>query len=311
MTRPTSARPVLWLASFPKSGSTWLRFLLHHLFYGPPARSALLDVGLPSLHGDKESPEAAVARGGVVLTHKAADAHHARWPEGAGFIHLVRHPVDVVMSDTRFFVMTQLDGYLRSQGRRPDQVRTGDVRALANLFLTSVLQGQATPQRRELGVGTWGQHTESWLSRPGPGVRLRYEDLRRDPKVALRGLLNALHLPIPDARIDQAIAWCDVANMRKLQEREIREQVPGRFYDPAHAAGYKAGLRFVGPARVGDLVSLPAPVRQELGRRLGAQLSALGYTMSSENTVLERPSTMDTTDAIAPTVGLGVASPPR
>lgn len=311
MSRPPSARPLLWLASFPKSGSTWLRFLLHHLFYGPPARSALLDIGLPSLHGDKESPEAAVARGGVVLTHKSADAHHARWPEGAGFVHLVRHPVDVVMSDTRFFVMTQLDGYLRSQGRRSDQVRKGDVQVLANLFLTSVLQDRATPQRRELGVGTWGQHTHSWLQRPGPGLRVRYEDLRSQPKVELRRVLDALRLPIPDARLDQAVAACDVAAMRAMQEREISAKVPGRFYDPAHAAGYKAGLRFVGPARVGDLVSLPAPVRVKLRDRLGEQLAALGYAMSAEDAVLERPIGLDELAPLRDFPGLGVAAPPR
>ena len=305
------SRPVLWLASFPKSGSTWLRFLLHHLFYGPPARSALLDVGVPSLHGDKEAPDAAVARGGVVLTHKAADAHHDRWPAGGGFIHLVRHPVDVVMSDTRFFVMTQLDGYLRSQGRRPDELRKEDVQSLASLFLKSVLQGQATPQRRELGVGTWGQHTRSWLGRSGPGIRLRYEDLRAQPKAELRRLLDALQLPIPDARIDQAVAACDVANMRRMQEQEIREQVPGRFYDPAHAAGYKAGLRFVGPAKVGDLVSLPAALRHKLGERLAPLLDALGYQMSSDAPVLARPSSMDAVLPIPSEVGLGVAAPPR
>ncbi len=311
MSRSPSSRPLLWLASFPKSGSTWLRFLLHHLFYGPPARSALLDIGLPSLHGDKEPPESAVARGGVVLTHKSADAHYARWPEGAGFVHLVRHPVDVVMSDTRFFVMTQLDGYLKSKGRRPDQAQKHDVQALANLFLTSVLQGRATPQRRELGVGTWGQHTRSWLQRSGPGLRVRYEDLRSQPKVELRRVLDALQLPIPDAHLDRAIAACDVTAMRAMQEREIASKVPGRFYDPAHAAGYRAGLRFVGPARVGDLVSLPMAVRVKLGERLGDLIAELGYALSSEEAVLERPLGMNEVTQLSAGVGLGVARPPR
>ncbi|HCH65098.1 MAG TPA: hypothetical protein DFR83_20000, partial [Deltaproteobacteria bacterium] len=164
------SRPLVWLASFPKSGSTWLRFLLHHLFHGPPPTSAVLDVRMPSLHGDQEAPSDAVRRGGVVLTHKAAATHHARWPRGVATIHLVRHPIDVVMSDMRFFVMTQLQEWLRQHDRSNEAPAPEDVQALAQMFLTTVLQGRATPQRRELGVGTWDQHTQSWLDHSGTSI---------------------------------------------------------------------------------------------------------------------------------------------
>ena len=44
-----------WLAAFPKSGSTWLRFLLHHLLHGPPAVSRDVDRALPSIHDDERT----------------------------------------------------------------------------------------------------------------------------------------------------------------------------------------------------------------------------------------------------------------
>ncbi len=308
-------RPLLWLASFPKSGSTWLRFLLHHLFHGPPTTSAMLDIRLPSLHGDKEAPSAVLDRGGVVLTPKAAEAHLERWPPGEGVVHLVRHPIDVVMSDTRFFVMTQLQGWLAQQGRADQPPRPDDIQALAQMFLTTVLQGRATPQRRELGVGTWDHHTRSWLAHtrenPRPGLVLRYEDLRRTPRVELRRLLDTLGLPIPDARIDAAVAACDVQAMRAMQEREIARRIPGRFYDPAHAAGYKAGLRFVGPAKMADL-SLPSTVRATLATLYAEPMEALGYSLEDgAPPVGPMPEPLRAFRALPAGVGLQVAAPPR
>lgn len=304
-------RPLVWLASFPKSGSTWVRFLLHHLFHGLPPSSAALDHRLPSLHGDREAPAVAVGRGGVVLTHKAADAHHARWPSGVAAVHLVRHPIDVVMSDMRFFVMTQLAGYLAQDGRADQPPRPGDVQALAQLFLTSVVQGRATPQRRELGVGTWDHHTTTWLDHPHRGLLVRYEDLRTDPHGQLRRVLDALSLPLPEARIQSAVAACSVQAMRAMQEREIRDQVPGRFYDPAHAAGYKAGLRFVGPAKVADL-SLPEGIRATLARLYAAPMERLGYSLDPKMPPVGPLSpTLRGVRPIAPNVGLQVAIEPR
>lgn len=303
-------RPLIWLASFPKSGSTWLRFLLHHLFHGPPPTSAMLDVRLPSLHGDREAPSEAVRRGGVVLTHKATEPHHARWPAGVATIHLVRHPIDVVMSDMRFFVMTQLSGWLRQQGRADQPPRPEDVQTLAQMFLTTVIQGRATPQRRELGVGTWDQHTASWLAHPGPTIVLRYEDLRREPSVQLGRLLAFLGLPLPETRIAAAIAACDVTAMRAMQEREIAQRIPGRFYDPNHAAGYQAGLRFVGPAKMADL-SLPPAVRRALAERYAGPMSALGYHLEEgQPPVVAAPAERTAFDPLPPGLGLQVASNP-
>ncbi len=283
------ARPIVWLASFPKSGSTWLRFLLLHVFHGAPSRSADIDAFLPSLHGDHIPPQAAVSRGGVVLTHKARGPHLERWPAGVGVIHLVRHPIDVILSDTRYFVMTQLDGYVQSQGRGPTDIRESDIQELSRLFLSTVMQGRPTPQRRELGVDTWDNHTRSWRDHDGPRLELRYEDLRAEPIAELSRVLRFLGLPVVEPRIRQAIAACSVDAMRAMQEREIRDRVPGRFFDPAHVAGYRAGLRFVGPARIGDLQSLPLSVREHLHRQMGDLATVLGYNLlEASSPVLSR-----------------------
>ena len=151
----------------------------------------------------------------------------------------------------------------------------------------------------------------SWLDHGQPGLAVRYEDLRTRPRDALRRLLHMLGLPIPDARIDAAIAACDVKAMRAMQEREIQQRIPGRFYDPAHAAGYKAGLRFVGPAKMGDL-GLPPAVRAKLAVLYAEPMARLGYSLAPEAPpVGPPPPDLSAVRPLEAGLGLQVAAPPR
>ena len=41
---------VTWLASYPKSGNTWLRFLLYSYYYGSVTVSAQVAERIPDIH---------------------------------------------------------------------------------------------------------------------------------------------------------------------------------------------------------------------------------------------------------------------
>ena len=41
---------IVWLASYPKSGNTWLRFLLYCYLFGAPRDSAQILRKLPDIH---------------------------------------------------------------------------------------------------------------------------------------------------------------------------------------------------------------------------------------------------------------------
>lgn len=41
---------VVWIASYPKSGNTWVRFLLHHYLWGEPRNSLELNARIPNMH---------------------------------------------------------------------------------------------------------------------------------------------------------------------------------------------------------------------------------------------------------------------
>lgn len=279
---------LIWLASFPKSGSTWLRTALHGLLHGPLARSAALGVSMPSLHGaDLLHARSAMANGGIVLTHKAAGPHRERFPEGGGVLLLVRHPADVLVSEARYFALTQLDRSLAHDGRAVPS--PGDLQALVSSFASVVLSRGCTPERARQGVLGWGENVASWLdhSLDRPGLLVRYEDLKVDLPGELRRIAAALGLPGDDDAVERACAVASLGAMRALQEHEIARKIPGRYYDPEHEKAYAAGLRFVASGTVGQGLQLPAPALAALQQRWGPVAARLGYRFGGEGPAVE------------------------
>lgn len=41
---------IIWLGSYPKSGNTWMRFLLANLYFEPVESSAELSSMIPDIH---------------------------------------------------------------------------------------------------------------------------------------------------------------------------------------------------------------------------------------------------------------------
>jgi hypothetical protein len=275
-------RPLVWLASHPKSGSTWLRFQLHHLLHGPPGSSADVNRGMPSIHDEDPAPwTAALQVGGVMLSHKAPGPHLARLPPGDGVILLVRHPADAVLSDARFFALTQLDAYVQSKGRTVDQATDADIQHLLGLYLGGLLQQGSVPKQRRLGFGSWGEHAAGWLQTVAgrPHVVLRYEDLQRDGEAELRRVCVFLRRPLAPPALRAAVAGSHLSAMKAMQEREITARTPGRFYEARHAGAYKKGLRFVSQGRVGQGLRLPPAALERLGALWAEPMARLGYRM--------------------------------
>ena len=200
-----------WLAAFPKSGSTWLRFLLHHLLHGPPAVSRDVDRALPSIHDDERTwwTEALTQRS-IVLTHKCVSAQLERFSEISSFIQVVRHPADVLLSDAHFFALTQLDSRLKKLGDGADPSVV--MQDLANTYLNLVLVRGKVPKQDRLGFGTWTENVDGWLGQLAqrPSILIRYEDLKAQPIEQLRRLCQFLRLertPETPASARNGPAW--------------------------------------------------------------------------------------------------------
>lgn len=193
---------IVWLASYPRSGNTFLRIVLHEL-YGLPTYSIYDDddpvaqrVG-PDLVGwaasdEKDALDASPAPC-FVKTHRARRADDER-------------PAIVLVRDGR----DSLVSYSRLTGR-------------------PLLEEVARPAKGEGGHGPWGWMVCSWLEPAAPQrVVLRYEDLVRDPVGSVVAVVGAL---LPDLEADRSARIPTFAELHDRDAGFFRRGVVGSHRD--------------------------------------------------------------------------------
>ncbi|MCP5368816.1 MAG: sulfotransferase domain-containing protein [Hyphomicrobiales bacterium] len=249
---------ILWLASFPKSGNTWVRaFLANFLSNGetPVDVNALPNFAM----GDANADDYAQAAGKPVEALTAADlnrlrpAVHQRIAAArpglvfvkthsvlakvggvptitpgvtAAAIYIVRNPLDVAVS------MAYHYGY-------PVADAVGGV-CFDELEILPT--GGRIPQR----VTSWGNHLRSWRAAPGLNVcLLRYEDMLADPETNFAKVTAFLGLPGDRDRLRRAVRHSSFKILAQ-QERDRgfveSSQSPERFFRRGQAGGWRDEL---------------------------------------------------------------------
>jgi aryl sulfotransferase len=241
---------IVWLASYPKSGNTWLRVLLtnylrdedepasiNDLMGGPIASartwfdewvgveaSALDEDTVDRLRPDVYRCLAADSKETLFMkVHDAwtqTDADEPMFPADvtSGVVYIVRNPLDMVAS-----LANHYGGSVDEAVARLIDPRFGMRGAAERL-------GQQLRQR----LGAWDFHVRSWLDQSGLPVHLlRYEDLRRDTETTFTDVLRFLRLDIDQARITKAVAFSSLAEMQRQEAktgfRERLTRSPGFF----------------------------------------------------------------------------------
>lgn len=227
---------IVWVASYPRSGNTWVRILLANLLSRsrePVPINALGKVlapgsiashrnlfehfvGLESSDlsaAEAESLRPAVyqmqakraARFGVRPFHKVHDAYHDTSAGGplfpadatAGAIYLVRNPLDIAVSWTFY------------QGQR-DFGST--VRMLTRAMVLTGGRSQFSQQLLD-----WSSHVESWTGAPFPVLVVRYEDLLADAAGQLAAIVQFLGMEADadEERIRRAVSFSEFERCRE------------------------------------------------------------------------------------------------
>jgi Sulfotransferase domain len=230
------------LASYPRSGSTWLRFLLTESLTGHTAEWNDVNRLIPYV-GDHRRAASLIPGGGrLVKTHERRSGRCHRG------ILLVRDPRDVFVSEYRWLVR---GGYKHD----------------LDTFLEASLGGRLSL------FGAWAEHTRYWLGseleRKGQMHLARFEDLRGDPARIVRGVLAFMDVLADDDFVDAA-----VANNTIERSREKEDRASGR--DVRQSA---TKVRFVGEGSVeGWRSQLTHKQIQQIENHAGDLLNVLGYT---------------------------------
>ncbi len=266
---------LIWLASYPKSGNTWLRAFLHNYILGarePHSINRLVDMSVAECAmaffgppGEVLSPAEVQARRPRVhaeLTRLHEDlvfvkTHNARLslhgvplctPEvTAGAIYVVRDPRDVALS------------YAAFTGKSVDEI-------IDFMGQEGAANASDGVQVFEL-LSSWSAHALSWVAAPRR-LLVRYEDLLAEPERYFARIIRFLgregERPEPEL-LRRAIAFSSFATLSGQETREgYRAAGPGRerFFRQGKAGGWRDKLT---AAQARALWSAHGPVMEKFG----------------------------------------------
>lgn len=239
---------IIWLASYPKSGNTWVRaFLANYLEDRlTPADINDLTLGMAAsarhvfdevvgVEASDLTPEEIARHRPAVYRHLAREAtspmflkvHDAfRLPGQAPLfpldaaqraIYIIRNPLDVAVSLAHHWNST-IDMAIDSMCRRSSLSPSGP---------------QLHDQLEQVML-SWSDHVRSWLGAEGLAVFIvRYEDLICSPQTSFGALLVAIGQTVDDARLSRAIEFSSFETLRRQEEAAgfaERPTVAGAFF---------------------------------------------------------------------------------
>lgn len=261
---------IVWIASYPRSGNTWLRFLLANLLLQRVERSAQIAKILPDIHRYVTGRDLLGPNRSYIKTHWAWQPNLPLRENTRAVVYLVRHPVDVVESALNYGALTSGEAL---RDATPEQLQQYSRDFVANF----VKHGGDAGWYRQ-GFGTWEENVAGWTEAELPFERhvVRYEAMRAAPAVELARIARFLDLPVTDERIASAIANCTMERLAALEEEELRMQTPGIFQGRLFAKATNQGFRFVGSENRRRL-ALTDEERAQLLARFAPTMAKLGY----------------------------------
>ena len=252
-------RPLVWrrqrglsrddtlLASYPRSGTTWLRFLLTEALTAEPAEFERVGKTVRYVGDHRNAPALLPNSGRLIFSHEAYEKADHR------VVYAVRDPRSVVVSEYRWLLRRGLYSKDFSE------------------FFSDFLAGKTNPW------GRWSSHVDYWFESASASTGrihvVKFEDLRADAQSSLRKILTFLDVELSDNRIKAAVQNNSVGEMRTKEER-----APGEVF----SKGVKRDIRFVNTGTtLGWKESLTEQQVAKLEIQFGELMTRLGYDLVS------------------------------
>jgi hypothetical protein len=235
---------IIWIASYPKSGSTWLRAFLHNFVRNGDAPHDInglmeLTTGESSAACYRRHDPRPPSRYSIAdvqrlrpLVHRAlADAH-----PGLVFVktHNALLVVEGVQTITRdvtsgaIYILRDPRDVAISYGRHLDRPIDDVIAIMADVEAATGGTNEKVYER----LSSWSAHVHFWTRRPHPELHvMRYEDMVAAPLAAFGSLIRFLGQEPPEDRLARAVRFSDFAELR------AQEQARGFIEQPARSTG--------------------------------------------------------------------------
>lgn len=286
--RERARNPIVWLASYPRSGNTWMRALLTNYLEdgdGPASIEALIggpdliqrqvadeQLGLSSSDLTEEetlrmrsrfyeSWAADLPRPSFIKVHDAC----LRTADGSllfpssvtlGAVYVVRDPLDVAVSTAHFWNRPVARSV--SDLCCPDAALSRRAGGIWDTFPQSLL--------------SWSGHAASWLDQTElPVHAVRYEDLLADTAAAFGPVLRFAGIEPEAERLSRAVDRARLARLRAQERRSgFWEKPPTAraFFRSGRAGAWRGALS---RDQVRALIDAHGPVMERFGYLDGAE----------------------------------------
>ena len=233
----------VFTASYPRSGSTWLRFILVELLAGQSSGFKNVNRLSPDV-GEHAGAQPLLAGGGrLIKTHELYRKSYKK------AIYLARDPRDVMLSEY---------AYQKALGVAGDDF---------DAFLDRFLLRGVNP------FGLWKDHVNSWLDAAEANqcelMVVRFEEMRRETERYLGQMMRFLDFPVEVGAIRSAVENNSLEQMKaKEKAAPQRASAQGRFVRSGSVAGWRD--------------KLSASQTQLIEHYAGGAMSRLGYAGESK-----------------------------
>jgi Sulfotransferase domain len=219
------------LSAFPKSGVTYLSFLLFYSYFPDDCdihdleRKYVLDI-----HAYPNATFTNLRGPRLIKSHFPYNLNIPAVRLTTKSIYLMRHPIDVMMSAW---------DYQHLIGGTGRDTQSPAFRAYVNHWLMS--GGIMIPQ-----FGSWTDHVRSWLGQRNIPVHLvTYEKLVDDPERELKSIIDFVGIKVAPEQQRIAIERSSMKSMAALESQEVEKRIDGIFFRSSLATGYGQGHRFI------------------------------------------------------------------
>jgi len=238
----------VYLAAYPRSGSTWAKFMLFEILSGQPAGFENSSRAIPHVGSHYKALPLLPGGNRLIKTH---EPYHDVYKKA---IYLVRDVRDVALSEYTHWKWVGIE------------FKDFDD------FLMKFLEGKT----HGFGFGSWTEHVNSWLdacSIPGNDILLiKFEDMRQNTEEVVSQMIDFLGVNVDGRTIRAAINNNSLERMREKEDRALHTLFKDKL------GVYSKGVRFVRQGRVrGWQQKLTDEQVQLIQRYAGETLARLGY----------------------------------